>query len=246
MIHRLVDTFKVEAIFDGWAETLIYSCVQRVMGKVLVTDLVSPKSAVAYVGCFAFLAGEPCVELVLGKPEGFVIMVPQNEEWARLIESCHPDSKRVTRYAFKKDTHFDRMRLEHFLSTLPSGYELAPMDSRLYDMCKADPALSDLVLAFDSKSRYLDLGRGMVVLKEGKIVSGASSYTRYCEGIEIEVDTLPAYRTEGLATVVCAALILRCLDEGLYPSWDAQNLISVHLAEKLGYEFDGEYFAYEI
>ena len=37
-----------------------------------------------------------------------------------------------------------------------------------------------------------------------------------------------------------AALILQCLEEGLYPSWDAQNMISVHLAEKLGYELDHE------
>lgn len=46
---------------------------------------------------------------------------------------------------------------------------------------------------------------------------------------------------KNLATIVSAALILRCLNEGLYPSWDAQNKISVHLAEKLGYEFAHEY-----
>ncbi|MCR5097745.1 MAG: GNAT family N-acetyltransferase [Lachnospiraceae bacterium] len=44
----------------------------------------------------------------------------------------------------------------------------------------------------------------------------------------------------------CAALILRCIDEGLYPSWDAMNMNSVHLAEKLGYEFDHEYTVYEM
>ena len=53
-------------------------------------------------------------------------------------------------------------------------------------------------------------------------------------------------RRKGLATTASAALILRCLDEGLYPSWDAQNMNSVHLAEKLGYEFDHEYTAYEV
>ncbi len=41
-------------------------------------------------------------------------------------------------------------------------------------------------------------------------------------------------------------VILQCLDEGLYPSWDAQNMISVHLAEKLGYEYDHEYMVYEV
>ena len=65
-------------------------------------------------------------------------------------------------------------------------------------------------------------------------------------GLEIEVDTVEEERRKGLATAASAALILRCLDEGLYPSWDAQNMLSVHLAEKLGYEFDHEYTVYEV
>ena len=86
----------------------------------------------------------------------------------------------------------------------------------------------------------------MVILKSGRIVAGASSCTRCKEGIEIEVDTIEDERRKGLATIVCAALILQCLEEGLYPSWDAQNMNSVRLAEKLGYEFDHEYTAYEV
>lgn len=50
----------------------------------------------------------------------------------------------------------------------------------------------------------------------------------------------------GFAATVCSALILDCLEEGLYPSWDAQNLHSVRLAEKLGYELEGEYTVYEV
>lgn len=34
--------------------------------------------------------------------------------------------------------------------------------------------------------------------------------------------------------------------DNLYPSWEAQNMNSVHLAMKLGYEFDHEYVAYEV
>ncbi|MBD9153226.1 MAG: GNAT family N-acetyltransferase [Lachnospiraceae bacterium] len=66
------------------------------------------------------------------------------------------------------------------------------------------------------------------------------------EGIEIEVDTIESERRKHLATIACSALILNCLEEGLYPSWDAQNINSVHLVEKLGYEFDHEYVAYEV
>jgi len=39
-------------------------------------------------------------------------------------------------------------------------------------------------------------------------------------------------------------LILECLSWGLYPSWDAHDMRSVALAEKLGYHLDKEYTAY--
>ncbi len=246
MIYELTDTSKVKHIFEGWNETLIYSCLQKVMGKIFVTDPESPVSAMAYVGCFAFYAGEPDKELVMAKPKGFVIMTPQNKEWEACIEACFPAAKKMTRYAIKKDTKFDISLLRSMVKKLPEGYELKEIDKDVYDLCLTDPMTRDFVSVFDSKDNYLKIGRGMVIMRSGRIVAGASSYTRYNEGIEIEVETAPEERRKGLATIVSAALILRCLDEGLYPSWDAQNINSVHLAEKLGYEFDHEYTAYEV
>ena len=246
MIFELKDTSKAEALFAGWEETLIYSCLQKVMGKVLVTDTDNPVSAMAFVGCFAFLAGEPDRELVINKPDGFVIMTPQNERWSELIEECFPDARKVTRYAIRKDTVFDRNRLAEMASKIPEGYELKKINSDIFDLCMKDPVTADFVSAFGSKEKYLELGRGMVILKDGKIVSGASSYTRYKEGIEIEVDTVPSERRKGLATVVCSALISACLEEGLYPSWDAHDMNSVQLSKRFGYEFDHEYTAYEV
>lgn len=246
MIYELTDTSKVKPIFEGWNETLIYSCLQKVMGKISVTDLDSPTSAMAYVGCFAFYAGVPDKELVMAKPKGFVIMTPQNKEWEACIETCFPEAKKVTRYAIKKHTQFDFPFLRSLAKKMPEGYVLTEIDNETYDLCLTDSVTRDFVSSFESKEKYLEIGRGMVVMKSGRIVSGASSYTRYNEGIEIEVDTVEEERRKGLATIASAALILRCLDEGLYPSWDAQNMNSVHLAEKLGYEFDHEYTAYEV
>ena len=237
---------KIDALFAGWEETLIWSCLQNVMGKIFVTERENPKSACACVGCFMFFAGEPDKELVLNKGNGYRIMVPRNESWARFIEECFPDSKRFTRYAIKKDTKFDVEKLRANLSLLPPGYELKKIDSELYDRCFENSETVDFVSTFGTKEKYLELGRGVAVLKEGKIVAGASSYTRYKTGIEIEVDTLEAHRKKHLATVCCSALILNCLEEGLYPSWDAHNMNSVQLAQKLGYEFSHEYAAYEV
>ena len=246
MLYELTDISKVAHLFEGWQETLIYSCLQKVMGKIFVTDPEAPRAAMAYVGCFAFYAGAPDKELVGNKPDGFVIMVPRNKAWEDCTEECFPKAKKVTRYAIKKDTQFDKDLLRNMIMKLPDGYELKEIDERIYDMCLPDPVTRDFVSSFESKERYLEIGRGVVILKSGRIVAGASSYTRYKEGIEIEVDTVEQERRKGLATIASAALVLRCLDEGLYPSWDAQNMNSVHLAEKLGYEFDHEYTAYEV
>ncbi|MGN0807439.1 MAG: GNAT family N-acetyltransferase [Candidatus Coproplasma sp.] len=246
VIYELKDTAKVEDLFAGWQETLIYSCLQNVMGKIYVTDLERPESAFAFMGCFGFFAGKPEKELVVNKPDGFVILTPPNEEWAALIEECYPSAKKVVRYAIKKNTVFDVEKLQREIDKLPSGYELKKIDSLMYNKCLENPLTEDFVSAFESKEQYLKIGRGMVILKDGNIVSGASSYTRYNEGIEIEVDTVVSERRKHLATIVCSALILECLKEGLYPSWDAQNMNSVRLAEKLGYEFDHEYTAYEV
>jgi predicted GNAT family acetyltransferase len=93
---------------------------------------------------------------------------------------------------------------------------------------------------------YKRYGLGVAILKDGEPVSGASSYTSYIGGIEIQIDTKQEYRRRGLAYISGAKLILECLKRGLYPSWDAHNIWSVALAKKLGYRLDREYIAYVI
>lgn len=247
MVYELTDSAAAKGLFGDWKETLIDSCMQQVMGKLYVVDREHPKSVMAWVGAFAFYAGEPCRELVKSKPGGFIIMVPQNDEWANMIEACFPESaKQVTRYAMKKDTIFDEEHLMKLMKELPEEYRLQFIDGELYDRCKENKWSEDFVSAFESKEAYLEYGLGIVVLKNNDIVAGASSYTSYRDGIEIQVDTREDERRKHLATICCAALILACLRRGLYPSWDAQNLWSVHLAEKLGYEFSHPYTAYEV
>lgn len=247
MIYEVKDTQAASRLFGHWEETLITSCLQGVMGKLYGTDPEWPESAVAWLGDFAFYAGVPSRELLLAKPAGFLILVPQNEQWAALIEACFQDRcKRATRYAIKKDTRFDTARLLSLVQALPQGYTLRRIDGELYDRCLEAKWSEDFVRVFGSKESFLEKGLGVVALKDGELAAGASSYSRYREGIEIEVDTRRDQRRLGLATACCARLILDCLERGLYPSWDAHNPISVSLSQKLGYEFSHEYPVYEV
>ncbi|MDD3949012.1 MAG: GNAT family N-acetyltransferase, partial [Anaerolineaceae bacterium] len=94
---------------------------------------------------------------------------------------------------------------------------------------------------FASEEEYLERGFGFGVVKDGKLVSGASTMTAYDGGIEVQVATDEHYQGRGYAMACAAALILECAKRGIRPCWDAANEASLHMALRLGYEYQGIY-----
>lgn len=245
---------KASALFENWQESMIWSCLQGVMGEIYVNtsedSREDPVSAMAVLGDFCFLAGQPDQEMVLssGTLQEFMIVVPQNEAWADLIEIClGRKARKIIRYAIKKEPGiFDDEKLRTIVNGMPEEYELQMIDEALFRRCREIEWCRDWVRQYPDYDMYQKYGLGAVILKDKKPVSGASSYSGYRGGIEIEIDTREDYRRRGLAGICGARLILECLKKGWYPCWDAHNKASVALAEKLGYHFDHEYVAYEI
>lgn len=252
MVFKIEQTGEAEPIFDGWDETMIWSCLQNVMGCIYGDSLKHPVSAAAVLGDFCFLGGKPKAEIVLYGVEqsgrDFMILVPQNNEWGNLIERCFGNrEKKVVRYAFQKKADiFDRTQLQRAIDLLPNEYTLKMIDEELFWQCKETDWCRDFTAQYENYEMYRKYGLGTVILKNGEIVSGASSYSAYLGGIEIEVDTRKDFRRKGLAFACSAKLILECLNRNWYPSWDAQNMWSAALAVKLGFQFESEYTAYEI
>lgn len=252
MVYEIKDSEKVGLLFNGWNETLIWSCLQGIMGNLYVNSIENPISAIAILGDFCFFAGFPDEELVLYKhfwrKKDFLILIPQNEHWEEVIERCYGGKvKKVIRYAFKKEKNiFNKNLLMEVVDALPSEYVIQMIDEDLFWRCKNIPWCEDWVSQYKDYAMYRKYGLGAVILKDGELVSGASSYSSYIGGIEIEIDTKAEYRRRGLAYICGAKLILECIERGLYPSWDAQNEYSADLAKKLGYRFAYEYNAYEL
>ncbi len=235
---------QIAPLFDGWEETLIWSVLEGHMGRVIVEPEANPVSAQVSVGDICFFAGVPSESLALTAASDE--LVPQNEAWCAAIECAWGDrvQKRL-RYAIKKEKeNFDRDRLQHYIDALPPEFELTLFDAEICEASRAEQWSRDFCSCFQSNEDFLRRGFGAAIRKDGELVSGASSYTIYNGGIEIEIDTKPAYRERGLATVCGARLILEALDRGLYPSWDAFDLRSVALAEKLGYHLSHPYTIY--
>lgn len=252
MVYEIKDMTAVAAIFDGWNETLIWSCIQGVMGHIYADDKKHPTSAMAILGDFVFYSGVPSKEIIDYRPDwckqDFIIAVPRNEQWSALIREHYGiRAKQVVRYATKKEPNaFDRNKLIRMSENLPQEYTIKLIDEQIYNCCKNEEWCRDLVSQYETYKLYKELGFGVVALKDNIPVSGASSYSSYMGGIEIEIDTRKEYRRKGLASACGATLILECIKRGLYPSWDAQNKWSLALAQKLGYHFDYEYTAFEI
>lgn len=246
------DLKNLEPLFTAWEETLIWSCLQGCMGSAWTDSSQNPKSAQLVIADFCFLAGEVREELVRHRPKehesDFVIMVPQNEAWAKQIEGVYGNyAVKVTRYAIKKEPDvFDLEKLQGIVEAVDKEYEIRLMDKELFEIARENRWSGDLCSQFLDFNDYAGRGLGVAALHKGELVSGASSYTVYHQGIEIEIDTREDYRRKGLALVCGAKLILECRARNLYPSWDAQNKGSVALAEKLGYHFKEEYTAYEV
>lgn len=220
------------------------------MGKAYVDNLKNPTSAQIIVGDFMYFSGEVNERLLMNLKDvqhlNEVILISGNQKWNNTIEKIYRErAKRHIRYSTKKDVEtFDKRKLKDMTSTLPKEYDFKMIDEKIYhEILQLDWA-RDLCIHYKNYLDFSKNGLGCVILKESKIVSGASSYSYYPQGIEIEIDTLQEERRKGLARICGAKLILECLDRGLYPNWDAHTKESLLLAEQLGYQFNKEYPVY--
>ena len=249
---RVADSQKeiLTPLFSRLQDSLILSCIQNYFGTAWVDDTSAPSTGRIISGDFVFLAGEPKEEFICGQEGGLMrpemMMISDSALWHPLIEKVYGiQCQKMERYHIKKEGDiFDRNLLRQYASSLGEDYVLKEIDHPLYDSIMATKWCRDFCSQFTDWEHYHKKGMGFVACKDGMIVSGASSYTSYREGIEIQITTHEDYRRKGLALVCASALMLKALENNLYPNWDAGNMASVGVATKLGYHFDKPYTAY--
>lgn len=238
---------EAKQLFYGWDDALILSYFQGHMGSMIVSHEDSPKSAMIVIGDFCFLAGIPNTD-ILGSISGSKLIIPKDVTWESIIEDFFNQRvKKTLRYAIKKEPDvFNIASLTSYVMALDDCYELRLFDQKLFELAQKESWSMDLCSQFRDFADYQSHAIGVAILHGEELVAGASPYATYDNGIEIEIDTKPEYRRKGLATVCGAKLILECLERKIYPSWDAHDLRSVALAEKLGYHLSHPYVTYEL
>lgn len=259
--HILSSFFK--HTYDSCPEAFL----QGVMGRGFTDSLSHPSYGIIQIGDFCFLDGNKeassdrnilsALNKIFHNPD--MIFIPLSKSWNRQFDTTSA-YYRETRYALNKPDirHFDKNLLISYISqttydanytktTSTNDFIIQPIDEKYYHAVQNHTWSKDFTSNYPDYSTFKRLGFGFLAIERttGIIAAGASSFSSSHNSIEIEIATNPDYRKRGLATAVSARMVLECIERGKYPSWDAANLISVTIAEKLGYRFQEEYICYK-
>lgn len=248
-IRKLADPSAALELFDGWDETVVWSALDGVMGDIYANEALT--AAAAVLGDFAFIASpEPDADAVQAllralkaQTDHELILVAQSDALFSLCKALVGDAETGVRYAVKKERGvFQPEKLRRLAADIPEGYTLSGMTPEIWaQIAEKGGWMRDFTSNFPSYAQFTAQALGVFALQNGEIVCGASSYSAFDGGVEIEIGTHEAHRRRHLARACGAQLILDCLERGLYPSWDAANLMSISLAQQLGYYFSHTY-----
>lgn len=224
------------------------TATQGYMGQVFVDNLENPEIAMVLLGRFCFIDGNPNSQKSrqdLLNIDSYYKTIIANENWYEVIEDIYKDRYEIDkRYSIKKDTKFDKENLEELSLNIRDEYKIEKIDDINYKIIKETNSFACNITMSDN---FEKCGIGFCAKnKKDEIVAVIVSNGIYDDGLEINIKIEENDRHKGLGTALGANMILECLKQNKYPSWDAANSDSVGLAEKLGYEVDSEYRIYKI
>lgn len=224
---------------------LIDAILQGTCGRAWANAGGRARVAELTVGAFTFFGGDPAHPLVSALverlPEGRILPLA-GDGWREAVQRVHGGRIELEPRVSYSATHLDPEHLQSLQSRIPHGFQIKRLDLDLARRIR-DEVHPDLLLAeaLGSAADFIERGVGFCALAGGRMVCGATSAFVSDRAIEIQINTVGAYRRLGLATAVGAALVRHCLVHGIEPHWDAGDPASERVAEKLGYVRDSTY-----
>jgi GNAT superfamily N-acetyltransferase len=221
------------------------------LGQVWVDDLEDPQTAILAIPEFKviFLGGDANIASVdeyLTELPSFTFVMFGSEGWQPLLTATHPKKWIVIpRFAFSSES-LDVGYLLELKARLSNEYRIEKIDMAIAKQIMGEKTAltEEQLFGFASAEDYIERGIGYCIFAGEEIVSIGAAGVACEKGIEIQINTAKKYEGQGLATVVAAALIIDCLEQGIDPNWDAATEVSAGLAKKLGYTPKGEYLVY--
>lgn len=253
---EIEDREKLYKLFEACEDSCLLTALSKVDGEVYADDEKNPTVSVLNVSDYSFIAATEgsknieeavCFIDSLHNGREYNIRVV-NKEIERVVEEVYKDRfYTYSRFATVRSFEYmDFDKLANAVNEKEKDFELRLIDEELFEVTKKTEWMEDFTIGYENYSEWEKTGLGVMFLKDGVPVSGASSYSAYPGGIEIEIITREDFRKQGLAFASGAALLIECRKRNLVASWDAAHKQSLSLAMKLGYKFLYEYKIYGI
>lgn len=186
---------------------------------------------------FVFLDGRPETGSIAAVEETYTNRphVCLTDDWERFIGERYPGAKVYRRYMMKPAGTF----VFPEQPPLPEGYRIGAMDEDAFELHPFSHGVN-----YPSFAAFRAEGSGTGAYCENRIAACASSFLSLDGEVELDVFTAEEDRGKGLAAACVAGMLKDCMERGIMVHWDAQNKVSLHLADKFGFEQEAEYSVY--
>lgn len=235
------DLEKLRNLFKDIRFYMGNSVLDGMMGEAYTDNISNPKFAILIVRKYCFMSGniekEDLYKLIDSKLKQYII-IPSDSLKTIIEEIFKYNINKLERYSIKKNPLFDKQKLQEYIEKAPKDYKIQEIDKNIAEKIKEEKFIN-------ITDNYEKNGVGYCCIYNNEIIGVASSNIFYKDGIEVNIKVEDEYRRRGIATALASKLILKCLEENKKISWDAANLWSVGLAEKLGFEYDSTYNIYK-
>ncbi len=225
----------------------IDSALEGQMGAAFVDSLYEPTAFMIQQGPFCYFAGDPLSpggrRLLQDFPQ-YMLFMPSPPEWIAALRDLR--GKQVVdfpRYSFST-AHLSLDHLDRLLENQTWMPEIKALDADILNTSLLEPEGPVDISSFDSVEDFLERGLGYGIVRNGKLIGAAYSSLVCSWGIEVSLYVEPDWRRKGVATALAGRLVRESLARGLKANWDAANMESCRLAEKLGYTPAGTYQAF--
>jgi GNAT superfamily N-acetyltransferase len=220
--------------------------IEGQMGRALVDDSQEPTVFKIEVGPFFYFAGDgtgPGGRAMLENIVPYTLFMPSSPGWIEAGKMMYGERLvGFDRYSFSSE-HISAEHLDHLCQISAFREDVQRMDLSFAAQLWGQDHFVDLS-DFDSAEDFVQRGIGFYLEKRGTVVGAAYSSLVCSRGIEVSLFVMEDYRRQGIATILASRLLKWCIENNAEANWDAANLESCRLAEKLGYIPTGEYQAY--
>lgn len=240
--------------------------LQGVMGRGFCDSEEAPTYGIIQTGSFCYLGGngegngkKNILNLLPSLQKNTnITAVPLSESWDEQL-MAHPSYRRRTRYAMNQPSlkYFNRNKLTTYISNVSYDPDYAgsnttrkfvikPIDEQYEKLIHKQFWCHPFTMNYGGYANFSETGFGFVMLEghTGKLAGATCSYSSSLDSIEIEIAVNPAFRKSGLGVALASRMVLECISREKQPRWDATDLVSVKLAEKLGFQLEEEYISY--